>query len=58
MKQDAEAQMIGFYLLRGHTLDEMLSLSTTDRLFYLAAMSIYNDELQEMGEGGRDGEKR
>lgn len=58
MKQDAEAQMIGFYILRGHTLDEMLSLSTTDRLFYLAAMSIYNDELQEIGEGGRDGEKR
>lgn len=58
MKQDAEAQMVGFYLLRGHTLDEMLSLSTTDRLFYLAAMEIYNDELQELEKGGSDGEKR
>lgn len=58
MKQDAEAQMIGFYLLRGHTLDEMLSLSTTDRLFYLAAMEIYNDELRELEKGGSDGEKR
>ncbi len=58
MKQDAEAQMIGFYLLRGHTLDEMLSLSTTDRLFYLAAMEIYNDELRGIGEGGNNGEKR
>lgn len=58
MKQDAEAQMVGFYLLRGHTLDEMLSLSTTDRLFYLAAMEIYNDELRELEKGGSDGEKR
>ena len=58
MKQDAEAQMIGFYLLRGHTLDEMLSLSTTDRLFYLAAMEIYNDELRELEKGESDGEKR
>lgn len=55
MKQDAEAQMIGFYLLRGHTLNEMLSLSTTDRLFYLAAMEIYNDELRELEKGGSDG---
>ena len=58
MKQDADAQMVGFYLLRGHTLDEMLSLSTTDRLFYLAAMEIYNDELRELEKGGSDGEKR
>lgn len=58
MRQDAEAQMVGFYLLRGHTLDEMLSLSTTDRLFYLAAMEIYNDELRELEKGGSDGEKR
>ena len=58
MRQDAEAQMIGFYLLRGYTLDEMLSLSTTDRLFYLAAMEIYNDELRELEKGGSDGEKR
>lgn len=58
MKQDADAQMIGFYILRGHTLDEMMSLSTTDRLFYLAAMEIYNEEMQEIWEGGSDGKKR
>lgn len=52
MKQDADAEMVGFYILRGHTLDEMLSLSTTDRLFYLAAMEVYKDEMKMLEKGG------
>ena len=36
MAQDAEAAMIGFYLLRGHSLEELLSLSHADKLFYIA----------------------
>lgn len=47
MKQDAEAQMIGFYLLRGHSLKELLSLSTIDKLFYISAMEIYIEEIEK-----------
>lgn len=53
MTQDAEAEMIGFYLLRGHTLDELLSLSTSDRIFYAAAMLRYKEELDEIAEAVR-----
>lgn len=48
MERDGEAAMIGFYLLRGHTLDELLGLSTTDKFFYLAAMRIYYERLEKM----------
>lgn len=40
MKQDGEAAMIGFYILRGHTVEEMMSLGTADKLFYAAAMEL------------------
>ncbi len=40
MRQDDETSMIGFYILRGHTLEEMLSLGTADKLFYAAAMEL------------------
>ena len=47
MAQDAEAAMIGFYLLRGHSLEELLSLSHADKLFYIAAMDKHHEELEE-----------
>lgn len=50
MKQDAEAQMIGFYLLRGHSLTELMSLSTIDKLFYISAMEIYAEEIEAASE--------
>lgn len=50
MQQDAEAEMVGFYILRGHSLDEMLSLSTSDKIFYLAAMERYKEELGQITE--------
>lgn len=53
MTQDAEAEMIGFYLLRGHTSDELLSLSTADKLFYAAAMMRYKEELEEIAKDTR-----
>lgn len=51
MKQDAEAQMIGFYILRGHSIDEMMALSTTDKAFYYAAMQIYYERMEVMTNG-------
>lgn len=51
MEQDGEAELIGFYLLRGHSLEEMLSLSTVDKAFYGAAMRIYY-ERKEAALGG------
>lgn len=50
MKQDAEAQMIGFYLLRGHSLNELMSLSSIDKLFYISAMEIYAEEMEKAAE--------
>lgn len=48
MMQDGEAQMIGFFLLRGHSLDELLSLSRVDKAFYYAAMEIYYKEMERL----------
>lgn len=47
MAQDAEAAMIAFYILRGHSLGELLSLSHADKLFYIAAMDKYHEELED-----------
>lgn len=54
MKQDAEAEMIGFYLLRGHSLNELLSLSTIDKLFYVSAMEIYIEEIEKNTKEARE----
>lgn len=51
MTEDAEAQMIGFYLLRGHTLDELLALSRIDKAFYCAAMEIYYERMEKTTNG-------
>lgn len=51
MEEDAEAQMLGFYLLRGHSLDELLGLSRTDKAFYLAAMRIYYEQMERVTNG-------
>jgi hypothetical protein len=51
MAEDAEAQMIGFYLLRGHALDELLTLSRIDKAFYYAAMEIYYERMEKMTNG-------
>ncbi len=48
MQQEAEAQMIGFYLLRGHTLNELLSLSTIEKAVFMAAMAQHNEERQQL----------
>lgn len=46
MKQDGEAAMIGFYILRGRSLEEMLSLGTADKMFYMAAMELEMEMLK------------
>ena len=46
MRQDGEATMISFYILRGHTLEEMLSLGTADKMFYTAAMELEMEMLK------------
>lgn len=51
MEQDGEAELIGFYLLRGHSLDELLALSTVDRAFYYAAMKLYYERKEAMISG-------
>lgn len=51
MEQDAEAAMIGFYLLRGHSLEELTNLSTTDKFFYSAAMRIYYERMEAIANG-------
>ena len=51
MKQDEEAAMIGFYLLRGHTLEELTTLSKTDRVFYHAAMRNFYERMEAMNHG-------
>ena len=38
--------MIGFYILRGHTLKEMLSLGTADKLIYAAAMELEGEMMK------------
>ncbi|WP_251612898.1 hypothetical protein [Senimuribacter intestinalis] len=40
--------MIGFYLLRGHTLNELLSLSTVEKAVFMAAMAQHNEERQQL----------
>lgn len=52
MGQDAEAAMIGFYLLRGHTLQELTTLSESDKVFYYAAMQIYYERMEVMAGHG------
>ena len=39
--------MISFFLLRGHTLDEMLSLTIAEKAVYTAAMVVYLEEVEE-----------
>lgn len=51
MKQDGDAELIGFYLLRGHSLDELLALSTVDRAFYYAAMALYYERKEAILSG-------
>lgn len=46
MKRDIEAALIGFYILRGHTLEEMLSLGTADKLIYAAAMELEGEMMK------------
>lgn len=41
--------MISFFLLKGHTLEEMLTLSTAEKLFYTASMEVYSEELSKIG---------
>lgn len=38
--------MISFYILRGHALEEMLSLGTADKLIYAAAMELEMEMLK------------
>lgn len=51
MEQDAEAAMIGFYILRGHTIQELTTLSTSDKVFYYAAMEKYYERMEAMTSG-------
>lgn len=39
--------MISFFLLRGHTLDEMLSLTTAEKAIFTASMAAYLEEVSE-----------
>lgn len=49
MGRDGEAQMIAFYLLRGHSLDELFDLGMIEKMFYIAAMEKYAEEVSEVG---------
>ena len=40
--------MIGFYVLRGHTLDELLNLSTIEKVIFMAAMNNHNEEIEHI----------
>ena len=51
MTQDVEAAMIDFYLLRGHTLQELTTLSASDKVFYYAAMEKYYERVDVMENG-------
>ena len=51
MAQDVEAAMIDFYLLRGHTLQELTTLSASDKVFYYAAMEKYYERMEAMTSG-------
>ena len=51
MTQDVEAAMIDFYLLRGHTLQELTTLSASDKVFYYAAMEKYYERVKVMENG-------
>ena len=50
MSRDGEAQMIAFYLLRGHSLDELLGLDLIEKAFYIAAMEKYIEEVSKVGQ--------
>ena len=49
MGRDGEAQMIAFYLLRGHSLDELFGLGMIEKMFYIAAMEKYAEEVSKVG---------
>lgn len=43
--------MISFFMLRGHSLNELASLSTKEKLFYYAVMSNYGEEAERIQKG-------
>ncbi len=51
MAQDAEAAMIAFYILRGHSLDSLASLSSADKIIYMATMQKYCEEIETATKG-------
>lgn len=40
--------MYAFYLVRGHSLKELESLSPTEELFYMLAMDSYYERIQTL----------
>lgn len=40
--------MYAFYLVRGHSLKELESLSPTEQLFYMLAMDAYYERIQTL----------
>lgn len=45
--------MIAHYINRGHSLEEMLSLSALERMFFQAAWELELDTWKEMIPGGK-----
>lgn len=48
MKNDTEAAMVSFFLLRGHSLDSLLKLSSAEKIVYMAAMERHYEDVSEM----------
>lgn len=44
VKHDAELNMFAFYVARGHKLDDLASLSATEKAFLHCAREQYYDE--------------
>ena len=39
--------MLHYYLEKGHGIRELLSLSWTERMFYIASMEVTGEEMKE-----------
>lgn len=48
MKQDAEASMIAFYILRGIPLTELLQADAAEKKIYMAAMELEIETKEEI----------
>lgn len=41
--------MYAYYIERGHTIQELLNLSETEKLFYMANIELMNEAVNDSG---------